>query len=79
MAMSNDHDSFLAAKKTALAHLTKFIEIVPRYVLRAAEMGAKRFPYTFLVSCEFPAGVWMLVAVVILQLTDLCKKSKKRI
>ena len=63
MAMSNDHDSFLAAKKTALAHLAKFIIIVPRHMLRAAEMEAKRFPYTFLFVANFPLvfGWWWWV------------------
>ena len=62
-------------KATALAHLTKFIEIVPRHVLNAAEMEAKRFPYTFLVSREFSAGIGMVVAVAVFPLTDSCKKS----
>ena len=62
-------------KATALAHLTKFIEIVPRHVLNAAEMEEKRFPYTFLVSREFSAGIGMVVAVAVFPLTDSCKKS----
>ena len=37
------------------------IVVVPKHILRAAKMEAKRFPYTFLVSCEFPAGVRVVV------------------
>ena len=47
----------------ALAHPAKFIVIVPRHILRAAKMEAKRFPYTFFVCCEFSAGDWMVVVV----------------
>ena len=41
-------------------------------------MEAKRFPYTFLACCEFPAGIWTVVVVAILPLTDSYKKSKKK-
>ena len=48
-------------KETALDHLPKFKVVVPKHILKAAKMEAKRFPYTFLVSCEFPAGVRVVV------------------
>ena len=65
-------------KETALDHLTKFRVVVPKHILRAAKMEAKRFPYTFLVSCEFPASVRMVVVVANLPQTDSYKKSEKK-
>ena len=46
-----------------LVYLHKFIVIVSRHILRVAEMEAKRFPCMFLISCEFPVGVWVVVVV----------------
>ena len=46
-----------------LDHPPKFTVGVPRHILRAAGMDAKRFPSTNqrFWSCKFPAGVWMMV------------------
>ena len=69
--------SFLP-KQTALDHLPKFIVVVPKHISRATEMEAKRFPYMFLVFCEFLAGVWMVVVVANLLQTDSYKKIFKK-
>ena len=64
--------------ETALDHLPKFVVIVPRHILRTPKMETKRFPYTFLVSYEFPVGVWMVVVVENLSKIDSYKKFRNK-
>ena len=56
----------LPCKEMALGNCSKFIVVVPKDILRVAKMVAKMFPDRFLVSCKFPAGVWMVVVVNVL-------------
>ena len=61
--------SFPRGEKPRVHH-DKFIVLVPRHILRVAEMEAKRLPCPFLVSCKFPAGARVVVVVGRLPRTD---------
>ena len=61
MAMSNDHDSFLAAKKTGACSSRQIHNNSAQTYAQSGRDGGKKIPLYVFVCCEFSAGVWMVV------------------
>ena len=61
MAMSNDHDSFLAAKKNGACSSRQIHNNSPQTYAQSGRDGGKKIPQYVFVCCEFLVGGWMVV------------------